>query len=108
MNQFQTDNDSIGILLDGDDVMNTPTPAIDKNPRASMIYSHCKVASKICDSGKHKGSSQKFFYCKYCARSFQGPGSSSFKRHLIDKHPDKCPELIPSDNLAAKSDDFFW
>lgn len=51
--------------------------------------------------GKHAGKAVKHFKCKYCSKSFQGPGTSTTLKHLRSCHPSKCPELLPAASGAA-------
>jgi len=67
--------------------MQVDTPARPSN--------HFTTIRKKVLKGKHAGSEANYFHCNYCAKSFQGPGTSSMLKHLRKSHGKKCPDLLP-------------
>jgi hypothetical protein len=66
---------------------------------------HWTYIVKKAETGKLKGKEVNHFQCNYCPKSFQCPSNGTIKKHLRNKHPTKCPELLPKEvrNLLVNS-----
>lgn len=68
---------------------------------------HGFKAKKTVRKGNKKGQDIDFFHCKYCSDAYQGPSSTALLKHLRQKHPKKCPELLPGIQSTKPPRDFF-
>lgn len=58
---------------------------------------HGKKVMVKATRGGNKGKQIPHFQCNYCPKKpFAGPSSSTFLRHLRERHPKSCPNLVSS------------
>ena len=76
----------------------------DENEGKSKALKHCTKLVLEIKKGKRKGDNALHFQCKYCKQeAYIGPATSGILKHLREKHPKQCPELIREKSNSIKT-----